>query len=57
MIIIYLNIPRYVDTFEAEDSVDIEAVAERIKELDGSMVAMDAEIADFCRQLNITSPF
>ena len=52
-----LNIPRYVDTFEAEDSIDINAIAAEIKELDQQMVSIDAAIADFCKQLNISTPF
>ncbi len=52
-----LNIPRYVDTFEAEDSIDIEAIALKIKALDTDMVETDKTIADFCKQLNISTPF
>jgi type I restriction enzyme M protein len=52
-----LNIPRYVDTFEAEDSIDIEAIAEEIKALDESMNATDKTIAQFCKELHISTPF
>ena len=52
-----LNIPRYVDTFEAEDKIDINAIANKIKELDHSMIKIDNTIADFCKQLNIQTPF
>jgi type I restriction enzyme M protein len=52
-----LNIPRYVDTFEAEDSIDIEAIANEIKALDESMNATDKTIAAFCKELNISTPF
>ena len=52
-----LNIPRYVDTFEAEESIDIEAVAEELKSLDVDITETDKTIADFCRQLNISTPF
>jgi type I restriction enzyme M protein len=52
-----LNIPRYVDTFEAEDSIDINAVAAEIKDLEEQMVAIDATIAGFCKELNISTPF
>ena len=52
-----LNIPRYVDTFEAEVQIDIEAVAQQIREIEQSMGAIDAKIADYCQQLGITSPF
>jgi type I restriction enzyme M protein len=52
-----LNIPRYVDTFEAEESINIDAIAEQIAGLDAKMKKADAEIADFCAQLGIKTPF
>jgi type I restriction enzyme M protein len=52
-----LNIPRYVDTFEAEESIDINAVANEIKDLDVQIAETDKTIADFCKQLNIATPF
>lgn len=52
-----LNIPRYVDTFEAEDSIDINSIAAEIKELDTKMVDIDSTIAEFCKELNISTPF
>jgi len=52
-----LNIPRYVDTFEAEESIDIYAIAEELKSLETSMAETDKNIADFCKELNISTPF
>jgi type I restriction enzyme M protein len=52
-----LNIPRYVDTFEAEDSIDIDAIALEIKALDNRIKDTDSILADFCKQLNIVTPF
>ncbi|MFN8431071.1 MAG: type I restriction-modification system subunit M [Spirosomataceae bacterium] len=52
-----LNIPRYVDTFEAEEQIDIEAIAAEIKALDSSMQETDATIAAYCRELGISAPF
>jgi type I restriction enzyme M protein len=52
-----LNIPRYVDTFEAEDSIDIEQIAVELVELDKRMVETDKIIAGFCKELNISTPF
>ena len=52
-----LNIPRYVDRFEAEESIDIEAIAKEIKALDISMKETDKTIANFCKELNISTPF
>ena len=48
-----LNIPRYVDTFEEEETIDINAVAEDIKALDTELLDVQTTIADFCKQLNI----
>jgi type I restriction enzyme M protein len=52
-----LNIPRYVDTFEAEDQIDIDAIATDIKSLDNLIKDTDSILADFCKQLNIVTPF
>jgi type I restriction enzyme M protein len=42
-----LNITRYVDTFEAEDSIDINAIAYEIKVLDIQIEETDKAIAIF----------
>ncbi len=52
-----LNIPRYVDTFEEEEEIDLNIVAQEIKAIDIQMQATDSKIADFCKQLNIPTPF
>jgi type I restriction enzyme M protein len=52
-----LNIPRYVDTFEAEDSIDIDQLASELVELDKLMEKTDKTIAGFCKELNISIPF
>jgi type I restriction enzyme M protein len=52
-----LNIPRYVDTFEAEDDIDIEAIANEIKAIDKSMQVTDQTIAQYCKELGISTPF
>jgi type I restriction enzyme M protein len=52
-----LNIPRYVDTFEAEESIDINAISNELKDLDISIAETDKILADFCKQLNIATPF
>jgi len=52
-----LNIPRYVDTFEEEESIDINAVAKEIQELDKQITDTDKSIAAFCKELNISTPF
>jgi type I restriction enzyme M protein len=52
-----LNIPRYVDTFEAEESIDLDAIARELKTLDTEMSETDKTIGDFCKKLNISTPF
>ncbi len=54
-----LNIPRYVDTFEAEAEAetDIEAIAKELKALDETIKATGITIAQFCKELNISTPF
>jgi type I restriction enzyme M protein len=52
-----LNIPRYVDTFEEEDAVDLDAVATALQGLEADMAETDATIAGFCAELGIPSPF
>ena len=52
-----LNIPRYVDTFEVEESIDINAIAQSLKALETEMKDTDKAIAEFCKELNIDTPF
>lgn len=52
-----LNIPRYVDTFEEEEPVDIEAVATEIESLNQTLAENQNTIASFCKELNIKTPF
>ena len=52
-----LNIPRYVDTFEEEDPVDLAEVSKELKELNNSMAETDNVIAGFCDELGIETPF
>ena len=52
-----LNIPRYVDTFEAEDEIDLNASAQQLKVLEQQSQKTDEVIAEFCKELGIDSPF
>ncbi len=52
-----LNIPRYVDTFEEDDPVDIDSVVKDLKALESNMQETDETIAGFCNELGIKSPF
>ncbi len=51
-----LNIPRYVDTFEEEEAVNLKTVAKELKKLEADMKATDATIEKFCKELGIESP-
>jgi type I restriction enzyme M protein len=52
-----LNIPRYVDTFEEEEPIDINEVALELKGLDKEIANTDKVIAGFCKELGIEMPF
>jgi type I restriction enzyme M protein len=52
-----LNIPRYVDTFEEEEVIDLDKVSSELKALEIDMKITDETIASFCRELNISTPF
>jgi len=52
-----LNIPRYVDTFEAEESIDLAVISAQLIELDKASLSTDATIAAFCKELGIKPPF
>ena len=52
-----LNIPRYVDTFEVEDEIDLNTIAQQLKDLEQASKKTDQVIADFCKELGIDSPF
>jgi type I restriction enzyme M protein len=52
-----LNIPRYVDTFEEEEPIDLAAVAREIRAIDQSMAETDQLIRGFCEELGIEAPF
>jgi type I restriction enzyme M protein len=52
-----LNIPRYVNTFEEQESVDIALVAQQLKSLEKEMKSTDDELLLFCKELEIDTPF
>jgi type I restriction enzyme M protein len=47
----------YVDMFEEEEPIDLDVVATEISDLETEMQKIDAELSDFCTQLNIKAPF
>lgn len=52
-----LNIPRYVDTFEEEEPVDIKSVSDALVTLEAEIKTNDVTIAEFCKELGIDTPF
>lgn len=52
-----LNIPRYVDTFEEEEPVDLAEVAKQLINNDKAILETDKVITGFCNELGIETPF
>ena len=52
-----LNIPRYVDTFEEEEPVDLDSVSNELKELNEQIEETNKTIKGFCDELDIKAPF
>ena len=52
-----LNIPRYVDTFEEEEPVDLAAVSNELQSMENDIAQTDESISSFCDELNIKPPF
>lgn len=48
-----LNIPRYVDTFEAEETIDIGEKRKKYVELESKSKALDEKILAFFKELGI----
>lgn len=48
-----LNIPRYVDTFEEEEEIDIQEVMKNIKSLENQRNELDKEIEGYLKELGI----
>ena len=52
-----LNIPRYVDTFEAEPEIDLAEVAGEIRRLQAEIRDVDAQLKPFFDELGLDFPF
>lgn len=48
-----LNIPRYVDTFEEEEPIDLNAVSEKIKSIDKEIASIDEQLAVYLKELGL----
>lgn len=51
-----LSIPRYVDTFEDDVSVDLQSTAEELEKIDLAVAGVDDQIRAFCSELGIKAP-
>ena len=52
-----LNIPRYVDTFEPEPEIDLNAVAKEIRGLQSEIKDIDAKLKPYFKELGLDFPF
>ena len=50
-----LNIPRYVDTFEAEETIDVAAVQREIEALEAQLAATRVKMDDYLRELGVVA--
>ena len=51
-----LNIPRYVDTFEEEEPIDLDEVCDELEKIAIEMEDIDKEIKKYCEELGIRAP-
>ncbi len=47
----------YVDTFEKEETINLQQVADALIALEKEIQTADAQIANYCKQLSIATPF
>jgi len=52
-----LNIPRYVDTSEAEEEIDIDAVTTEIEQIDAEIAQASKELKKSFQELGLKFPF
>jgi type I restriction enzyme M protein len=51
-----LNIPRYVDTFEEEQQLDLTVIANELKKLKADMLPLEKSIQRYCAELGLEYP-
>ena len=52
-----MNIPRYVDTFEPEEEIDLNEVAGEIRKLQAEIREIDAQLKPYFDELGLDFPF
>ncbi|MGO1820121.1 MAG: N-6 DNA methylase, partial [Senegalia sp. (in: firmicutes)] len=50
-----LNIPRYVDTFEEEEPIDLEKVQKDLNQIDDEIVEVEQEIDGYLKELGVVT--
>lgn len=48
-----LNIPRYVDTFEEEEEIDLDLVSQKIKSIDKEIAEIDEKLSIYLKELGL----
>lgn len=48
-----LNIPRYVDTFEEEEPIDLEQVQKDLNQIDDEIIEVEQEINGYLKELGV----
>ncbi len=51
-----LNIPRYVDTFEEEEPIDLDEIVKELEIVEKEIKTVDQELEKYCNELGIKSP-
>ena len=52
-----LNLPRYVDTFEEDEPIELGEISAELKKLNSQIADNNNLINDYCKELNINTPF
>jgi len=52
-----LNIPKYVDSYEVDEVVNLISISSELKQLAIDNVVLNKAISEFCRELNVPPPF
>ena len=48
-----LNIPRYVDTFEEEEIIDIDVINQEIADIKGKIADAEADMGKYLKELGL----
>ncbi|WP_210135533.1 N-6 DNA methylase, partial [Staphylococcus sp. GDX8P80P] len=48
-----LNIPRYVDTFEEEEQIDLDQVQQQLVDIDKDIAEVESEINEYLKELGV----